>query len=330
MRAASFVLAVLLFAHAPSPASAGFSFSSFFGKKAVQEDKNSQTVQLPMANPAFEAPLGGGDIAIVEESALLPDAGPLGTAIDVEEGGSDQISIYVVRKGDTLSSIAKMFGVSVNTIIWANDMKSTTLTEGTTLTILPISGIRHTIRQGDTISGITKKYKADLDEVLRYNGISVETKLVVGETVIIPDAEGETIITRSSSPRLTARLRGAGGPSYDGYYIRPLAFGYISQGLHGYNGIDIAAAPGTPVFASAGGTVIIARQGGWNGGYGNYVVIQHDNGTQTLYSHLRAVSALAGAVVPQGEIIGSVGSTGRSTGPHLHFEVRGARNPFAR
>ncbi len=98
--------------------------------------------------------------------------------------------------------------------------------------------------------------------------------------------------------------------------------------MHGNNGVDIAAPLGTPVVASAGGTVIIARSSGWNGGYGLYVVISHSNGTQTLYAHLSSVNVSVGDSVSKGQVIGKVGNTGKSTGPHLHFEVRGARNPF--
>lgn len=110
--------------------------------------------------------------------------------------------------------------------------------------------------------------------------------------------------------------------------MRPLRGGVKSQGIHGYNGIDIAAPVGTPILASADGAVILARTSGYNGGYGLYVVIKHNNGTQTLYAHMSRVNVSVGQTVTQGEVIGAVGNTGRSTGPHIHFEVRGARNPF--
>ena len=114
------------------------------------------------------------------------------------------------------------------------------------------------------------------------------------------------------------------------YYSWPLAGGSITQGLHGWNAVDIGAPSGTPIYAAAAGTVIVARSGGgWNGGYGNYVVVSHPNGTQTLYAHMSRVSATVGAHVGQGETIGKVGMTGEATGPHIHFEVRGAVNPFA-
>ena len=113
-----------------------------------------------------------------------------------------------------------------------------------------------------------------------------------------------------------------------GELIRPIIGGRKTQGLHGHNGIDLGAPVGTQVLASGDGRVILAKSGGYNGGYGNYVAIAHPNGTQTLYGHLSAIFVVQGQSVAQGETIGKVGSTGRSTGPHLHFEVRGAVNPF--
>ena len=269
---------------------------------------------------------GGGDIAIVDGSALLPEAGVAGTWTDVDDYKSTQISLYVVRQGDSLSQIAKMFGVSANTIIWANDIKGS-IKAGDELIILPVSGLTHTIVKGDTIRSIASKYKANMEEIISYNNLKENQKLVVGETLIVPDAE---IINTSlaSSPTPTSRLRGAGGPAYDGYYARPLEGGRKTQGLHGYNGIDFGARTGTPVYASADGIVIIAKHNGWNGGYGSYVVITHPNGTQTLYAHLSLLTVSQGQAVQRGEVIGAVGSTGKSTGSHLHFEVRGAKNPF--
>ncbi|MEX0916626.1 MAG: M23 family metallopeptidase, partial [Candidatus Spechtbacterales bacterium] len=116
--------------------------------------------------------------------------------------------------------------------------------------------------------------------------------------------------------------------SVSGYFTRPTS-GYLSQGLHPTNAVDIAGACWSPVYAGASGNVALATGGGgWNGGYGNYVAIDHPNGTRTLYAHMIQVKTSAGAYVNQGAVIGYMGSTGRSTGCHLHFEVRGAANPI--
>jgi LysM repeat protein len=269
---------------------------------------------------------GGGDIAIVDGSALLSEVGVAGTWTDVDDYKSTQISIYVVRQGDSISQIAKMYGVSSNTIVWANNIKGP-IRAGDELVILPVSGVNHTITKGDTVRSIASKYKADMAEIISYNSLREGQTLVVGGTIIIPDAE-IALVPLSSAYNLTSSLRGVNVPAYNGYYGRPLEGGRKTQGLHGYNGIDFGAPVGTPVYASADGVVIIARYGGWNGGYGIYVVVTHANGTQTLYSHLSVLTVTQGEAVKKGEVIGAVGSTGKSTGPHLHFEVRGAKNPF--
>ena len=159
--------------------------------------------------------------------------------------------------------------------------------------------------------------------------------MAVGQSIVIPYAEESQPATGSGTKLKVApfepildnicRL-----PSYPGYYMRPVSGGYISQDLHGHNAIDFAVPIGTPIVASAGGTVIISRiNGGRNGGYGNYVVISQNNGTQTLYAHMQSRTVVvAGEQVTQGETIGYVGMTGMTTGPHVHFEVRGAENPF--
>jgi murein DD-endopeptidase MepM/ murein hydrolase activator NlpD len=118
------------------------------------------------------------------------------------------------------------------------------------------------------------------------------------------------------------------GPAISGYFIHPLPGSVRTQGIHGYNAVDFGAPVGTPILASAGGSVLVSRVGGWNGGYGNYVVIDHPNGTQTLYAHNSKNTVWQGQTVVAGQVIGYVGNTGRSTGPHLHFEIRGAKNPF--
>ena len=289
---------------------------------------NSQNVGLLAAalNPDPNPAKGGGDIAVVGGAALLSETGPEGTLADIEENQSSAISVYVVREGDTLSGIAKMFGVTTNTIAWANDISRGLIRPGQTLIILPISGVRHAVAKGDTLQSIAKKYRADAAEIAQYNHLAGGAKLAAGDIVIVPD--GEIPAPPAAGRPATATLRGAGGPVYEGYYLRPILGGRKTQGLHGYNGVDLATYLGAPIFAAAAGDVIISREYGWNGGYGQYLVIAHENGTQTLYAHNSQNSVAAGQRVVRGQIIGYIGSTGRSTGAHLHFEVRGARNPF--
>ncbi len=335
---------------APVFASASlFSVPSFLhdlirSSDAASAALNSQTLPLLSAahnidpNPS----VGGGDIALVGGVALLSEEGPSGTAADVETAPpeSTAISVYTVHKGDTLAGIAKMFGVTSNTIIWANDLKGGTIHEGDQLVILPITGVKYTVGKGDTIASIAKKYKADANEVAQYNNLSLDASLTLGTTIIIPNGEVPPTaaqIAQTARQKSINKIKkgasepylGGSGPDMGAYYSWPVAGGVITQGLHGWNGVDIGAPSGTPVYAAAGGIVIVARSGGYNGGYGSYVVVSHPNGTQTLYGHLSRVLVSAGEAVAQGSTIGKVGSTGLSTGSHLHFEVRGAVNPFA-
>jgi len=298
----------------------------FWTDPATGASSSSQTIGLSASAGLVGSAVGGIDRLIVDDGALVSESGPAGNLGElVEMPTASEISIYVVREGDTLSQIAGMFGVSVNTIIWANDLPSPkAIHEGQTLVILPISGVQHAVAKGETIESIAKKYKGDLKEIVQYNGLESNAKLAVGDVLIIPDGEVAQPIPRSVASGKTRPSQ----VSYDGYYLRPIQGGIRTQGLHGYNGVDLATFEGAPVLTAASGRVIVSRTGGWNGGYGNYVVIEHPNGTQTLYAHNRENIVFGGQEVVQGQVIGYVGLTGRSTGPHVHFEVRGAKNPF--
>ncbi|HJN62733.1 MAG TPA: M23 family metallopeptidase [Candidatus Paceibacterota bacterium] len=327
------VLVVILL---PTSANAGFFsfvggfFERFESDNEISYQGNSQNMALLQAALNHDpAPVkGGGDITIVGGTSLLPETGPSGSLANIEDTpSSDRISVYVVRKGDSLSQIANMFGVSTNTIVWANEITNgKSIQPGQTLIILPISGVTHIVAKGETVKAITNKYKGDYNEVLAYNGLTLDSVVQVGDKVVVP--EGEFPISAVSTTARRATLRGVGGPSYDGYYMRPISGGQKSQGLHGYNGVDLDTYGGAPIFAAANGKVIISKSSGWNGGYGKYVVISHGNGTQTLYAHNSQNIVYPGQNVVKGQVIGYIGSTGRSTGSHLHFEVRGAQNPF--
>jgi murein DD-endopeptidase MepM/ murein hydrolase activator NlpD len=240
-----------------------------------------------------------------------------------------QISIYVVRKGDTLSEIAKMFDVSVNTIRWANDLgRKETIRVGQELVILPITGVKYTVKRGGTIRDIVKKVGGNVDEAAEFNNVDPDEELAKGTEVIIPNAEIQEPKAKARRVKSYVRSYGNGKTVYAGYFMRPVKGGVKTQNLHGHNAVDIAAPVGTAIYAAASGKVIISRQGGWNGGYGTYIVISHPNGTQTLYAHNSKNFVSRGDWVKQGQVIAAMGSTGRSTGSHVHFEIRGARNPF--
>ncbi len=293
---------------------------------------------------------GGGDIDIVDSSALVSQEGPSGTLADIVKPKNGSVSTYVVRPGDTLSVVAKLFGVTPGTITSINDIPNgSKLVVGQKLTILPITSIPYTVLKGDTIASIAKKTGGDVGEIESFNNID-DTTLQVGASILIPNGEAPTIVATkpttngksngtASKSKSTGKVKIGAEPAHnvgpDGsaseiaYYIAPLSSYVETQGIHGYNAVDLAAPSGTPIVASATGDVVVAREGGWNGGYGSYVVIQHDNGSQTLYAHMSKVSTYDGAHVVQGQVIGYVGQTGLATGPHVHFEIRnGIKNPF--
>lgn len=308
-------------------------------KKEVADatSPNIQSLPLPRAGMNIDPTRGkgGGDVRVVDGSALLPDEGPSGTIADIiVRPANPTISRYQVQPDDTLSDIAVLFGVDENTILWANDLpRGAMIHPGQVLTILPVTGLRHTVEKGDTLATVAEDYKADAAEIASYNGLDGSASLAVGTEIIIPDGvialapAAPEPKPSTSTPRPSASS--SGNSDAGGYYLRPIEGGVRTQGIHGYNGVDLAASAGTPILASASGEVIVSREGGWNGGYGNYVVIQHTNGTQTLYAHNSSNIVGVGQYVVQGQVIGYVGNTGRSTGTHVHFEIRGGpRNPF--
>lgn len=313
-----------------------FSLSVIFGQNNAQikeaslsqRELNSQNVPLLEAaiNLDPDPAKGGADINTVENKALIAESGVGGGFVEISEKRNSKISVYTVKPGDTLSQIADMFDVSTNTIRWANDF-SGSIQPGQELIILPISGLSHTVKSGGTIADIAKIYDADVREIALFNGISEDKYLEKGEIVIVPHAEKHS--TTSSGASVASKGSGSSSSSSSSsWLVKPISGGYKSQGIHGYNAVDLAGKTGQAVFAASSGKIIISKSSGWNGGYGNYVVIEHSNGVQTLYAHLNSVSVKSGQWVEQGQVIGGLGNTGRSTGPHLHFEVRGGKNPF--
>ncbi len=301
-------------------------FSNEAKADVIDNGQNSQTTPVLEAKISLigseekkeEAPL-----KINEDNVLVPEMGTLGTTLDVEDyTGEDKISVYITKSGDTLSKIAEMYNVSVNTIVWANESldPKKSLKEGTSILIMPISGVSHTIRKGDTLNAIAKKYGADAVEIARFNGVTDET-LVVGESIMVPDGEiapSKTVATTTPKKIISIKIPGLTGRN--SYYRRPVNCP-LTQGIHNYNGVDLGCSIGTPVVAAAAGTVISVRTG-WGGGYGNHIILSHPNGTQTLYAHLSKISVSVGQQISDGEVIGNTGNSGRSTGPHLHFEIR--------
>lgn len=246
----------------------------------------------------------------------------------VSELPKGEITEYRVVEGDTVSSIAQKFGVTIDTIMWENNLKSVdAIKVKQILRILPVTGVRYKVKRGETIYGIAKAHQVDAQNIVDYpfnTFTNDETfALGAGQELIIPDGikPKEIILdTTKYTARTVAPVPGVVG---EGNFMWPTS-GRISQRFSWYHkAVDIANAGNPAIVAAQSGTVVAA---GWNGGgYGNYVIINHGNGYSTLYGHMlnNSMVVQAGQVVKQGQKLGAMGSTGRSTGTHLHFEIKG-------
>jgi murein DD-endopeptidase MepM/ murein hydrolase activator NlpD len=257
-------------------------------------------------------------------------------ALTIESShGRGEIVTYVVKKGDTVSSIAQKFGVSIDTVIWANDLKSvTSIKPGDRLEIPPVTGVVHEVQRGETVYSVAKKYEANPQAIadFPFNTFANDETLAlaVGQDLIIPGgvvSRSRSTQTTTPAPRRETQVTVASG---GGNFIWPSS-GRITQRYYWYHrAIDIANKNAPAIVAAQKGTVAAVVYGRY--GYGNHVVIDHGNGYQTLYGHMSKIYVQSGASVAAGQSIGQMGTTGRSTGIHLHFEVirNGAKlNPLS-
>jgi murein DD-endopeptidase MepM/ murein hydrolase activator NlpD len=266
-----------------------------------------------------------------ENSLLATTAGGTSlvkTATPTSSVDREGVAEYAVRGGDTPSTIASSFDISTATILWANDLSDGDLIKpGQILKIPPTSGVIHTIKSGDTVAALAKKYKASVDEILAYNKLAAAEAIEIDQTITIPGGSIEP------PPPQPTRLATTGGSIFGGSAPAAKAVSgggmtwpTVSRHIYQYftwrhTGIDIDGSYGGPIYAASAGRVS-KSSGGWNGGYGNIVIVDHGGGVQTLYAHNSKNYVQVGAQVSKGQAIAATGSTGRSSGPHLHFEVR--------
>jgi murein DD-endopeptidase MepM/ murein hydrolase activator NlpD len=242
-----------------------------------------------------------------------------------------EIITYTVQKGDTISTIAKKFGISEDTIKWQNDLSDDDITVGDQLQILPVTGVAHKVQKGDTVYTIADKYGANPQAIVDFpfnDFANPQTfSLVEGQVIIVPDgvkSSGSSSSGSTPSRPIFKPLPIAAAPSsVNGAGFAWPIHGTMNQYFSWYHtGVDLGSPMGTPIVAAQDGTVTTAIMGGWNTGYGNYVVIQGANGYSTLYAHMEAENVSTGQTVSAGKtVVGWIGVTGNSTGPHLHFEV---------
>ena len=254
---------------------------------------------------------------------------PLAVAVPAEK-----VLVYKVEKGDTVLAIAERFGLRPETVQWSNPAVARNpdrLQVGDELSIPPVDGVLHAVVAGDTLSKIAAAYKVDVDNIVAYAPNNLEgsaTNLAVGAQIMVPEGVRRNItqpvVQTYTNQAVPVASLGSGS------FMWPTA-GNVSQNpWSGHMAVDISSWTGATVVAADAGVVRLAT-GGWNGGYGQHVIIDHGNGFQTVYAHLNSYWVNVGESVEKGTKIGSVGNTGNSTGPHLHFEVRyqGARrNPL--
>jgi len=234
---------------------------------------------------------------------------------------------YTVKNGDTISTIAEEFEISVSTILWENNLSVYNLIRpGDKLRILPLDGIAHQVVKGDTLASIAKKYGVEEKQILETNKIADGSKLAVGGKLLIPG--GKKIATQAvkQQTRYTGLStivdldKGSNAAPTSGNKMNwPAGVKRITQYFSWrHTAVDIAGPVGTPIYAADSGVVEVE---GWGTGYGNQIVINHGGGKKTRYAHLSKFYVKKGEEVTKGQAIGAMGSTGWSTGPHLHFEV---------
>ena len=289
-------------------------------------------IAYPNAAAIRDAVSDTGQRAAVTESAA--EAGPT---------AAPETPIFVthpVAEGESLSTIAEQHGVSVDYLIWNNPevgADPNMLIAGEELLVPAVSGIVYDVRLGDTISGIAATYSVDPAEIISFTANKLTTPDIIleGMVLLLPGAvppapppapvEEELAPVPGAAPPAFARQAAAAVSSG---FIWPVNgtmwWGFGPRWGSFHKGIDLGAGYGTPVVAAASGQVVLATSGG---GYGNYIIVRHGDGLETLYAHLSDIYVSLGQYVGQGEIIGAVGCTGWCTGNHLHFEVYAGSTP---
>lgn len=264
---------------------------------------------------------------------------------DISKKQRKETISYAVKMGDTISTIAQEFEVSVSTILWENNLTAYSIIRpGNTLDILPVSGISHVVKKGESITLLADKYKVTEDEIIAFNKLDNSGRLIMDQKLIIPG--GRKINENVNSSDDEAKTKTYSGlavikkfiGSDDGKTsVKDIAKDFNATPLRGnkmnwptvgnrisqyyswkHHAIDIANKIGTPLYAADAGVVEVA---GWGTGYGNQIVIDHGGGKKTRYAHASKFYVEKGEKVAKGQIIAAMGSTGWSTGSHIHFEV---------
>jgi len=322
-----------------------------FGEKSIlyalatgsnmEDDYIEETIET--SQPKVTSYLGTGTPAISAPQQILttqetsPEATSLSfsgegealvkpelASIEASKKQRDKSIEYIVQSGDTISSIAQNFGITSDTILWENNLnKFSIINPGQKLIILPTSGISYKVAKGDTLAAIAKKYQSDETKIIEFNKLADESDLQVGQILIIPEGQPYYVSPPQTKLASITQIFQPTAPALSDptKMLWPTTARRISQYFSWrHTGLDIDGDFGDPIWAADDGVVIKVAY--LNTGYGYHVIIDHGGGKTTTYAHLQKIYVKQGQKVARGEVLGEEGSTGHSTGSHLHFEVR--------
>jgi hypothetical protein len=309
---------------------------------AAVDESNNDIVPSDLTQVILPEWSNSGNVSAVSRRASLSTIIP--------NRPRQEITFYQVQSGDSVFGIARRFGITPESVLWANyDLLNDNpdrLTLEMELRIPPVDGVLYEWKDGDTIAAVAAMFEANPEDIIDWPGNNIELlnhDIEAGRLIMVPGGKREfrqwlvPTIPRGRAG-VSREVLGAGAcdGGYEGAYgtgsfVWPSTNRYVvgNDYWSGHLGIDIGAGMGAPIYAADSGVVVFS--GPAFGGYGNMIMIDHGNGYQTLYAHLSQVSTRCGQSVTQGQLIGFAGSTGNSTGPHLHFEVRylgGFINPW--
>lgn len=305
-----------------------------FGRSSLVFAISNNDTESTIDTPSLNTPEAVTELPTVATSSLTLPLNSSGSALFQIYLPSTSGSVaprtgtetYTIESGDTLAGIASRFHLSINTLLSANNLTArSVLRVGQKITILPTDGVLHVVKRGEQLATIARQYQVSVNSVLAYNNVS-PSRLAPGTTLIIPG--GKPLSSgRPTSPPPTPTTRPGTAVTIpkvvavDGgtTLLWPTTSHRINQYFtYRHNGLDIHGVMGGPVYASDDGVVLESR---WATGYGNMILIKHDNGLITRYGHSSKLLVTRGERIKRGQLIALVGSTGRSTGPHIHLEV---------
>lgn len=306
-----------------------FGFLESTAAEPVSEVADQQMLALASDEGQVEQTIDLSDVPVLVSNSLSPNLDPF-----TYEGKRPEHSFitYTVKPNDTPIGISEQFGIKPETLLGGNPFLSeeaSALQPGHILTILPVDGVLHDVLPGESLESVAALYSIPMEDIIGYeaNNLEFPYRLYPETQIMVPGATREVWFW--TAPQLPSRPStsdsiGSGIAAQvqgTGVFIWPVGFRRITQHYwYGHPAIDVGLPEGNSVVASDTGTVTWA---GWNVyGYGNLIVINHGNGYETYYAHLSGINVYPGQVVNQGQLIGYSGNSGRSSGPHIHFEIR--------